>query len=147
MERGDWQATVHGVYISWGCKRDKATAKVRFKNLKNKQQVSRDELFHSPLKLLWIFLVVQWWRVHLPMQGVWVQSLIWEDSWCLGEAGPMCYSYLALMPQLLKPTCSEDTDLQQGSHLSVRLAHHQGWIAVPSCHNSFTAMKPAKLKK
>ena len=21
MERGGWQATVHGVYISWGCKR------------------------------------------------------------------------------------------------------------------------------
>lgn len=62
-------------------------------------------------------------------------------------AGPMCYSYLALMPQLLKPTCSGATDLQQGSHLSERLAHYHGWIAVPSCHNSCTEVKPAKLKK
>ena len=27
-------------------------------------------------------LVVQWLRIHLPMQGIWVWSLIWKDSTC-----------------------------------------------------------------
>ena len=27
-------------------------------------------------------LVVQWLRIHLPMQGTWVQSLVWEDPTC-----------------------------------------------------------------
>ena len=27
-------------------------------------------------------LVVQWLRIHLPMQGTWVGSLVWEDSTC-----------------------------------------------------------------
>ena len=31
-------------------------------------------------------LVVQWLRIHLLMQGTWVQSLVQEDSTCLGAA-------------------------------------------------------------
>ena len=27
-------------------------------------------------------LVVQWLRIHLPVQGIWVQSLVWEDRTC-----------------------------------------------------------------
>ena len=27
-------------------------------------------------------LVVQWLRIHLPMQETWIQSLIWEDPTC-----------------------------------------------------------------
>ena len=27
-------------------------------------------------------LVVQWIRIPLPMQGTWVQSLVWEDPIC-----------------------------------------------------------------
>ena len=34
-------------------------------------------------------LVVQWLRIHLPMQGNRVQSLVWEDPTCHGAAGPM----------------------------------------------------------
>ncbi|XP_059982493.1 geranylgeranyl pyrophosphate synthase isoform X2 [Lagenorhynchus albirostris] len=32
-------------------------------------------------------------RIHLPMQGTWVHSLILEDPTCCGEAKPVCHSY------------------------------------------------------
>ena len=35
-------------------------------------------------------LVVQWLRICLPMQGTWIQSLVWEDSTYLGETKPQC---------------------------------------------------------
>ena len=38
-------------------------------------------------------LVVQWLRVHLPMQGTQVPSLAWEGSTCLGAKKPMCHSH------------------------------------------------------
>ena len=37
-------------------------------------------------------LVVQWLRIHLPMQGTQVQSLLQEDSSGLGTAGPVCHN-------------------------------------------------------
>ena len=60
-------------------------------------------------------LVVQWLRILLPMQGTWVQALVWEDPTCHGAAKPVCHNYWACalepvshnywahMPQLLKP--------------------------------------------
>ena len=33
-------------------------------------------------------LVIQWLRICLPMQGTWVQPLVWEDSTCHGELSP-----------------------------------------------------------
>ena len=35
------------------------------------------------------FLVVQWIRIHLPMQGTQVQSLVWEDPTNLRATKPM----------------------------------------------------------
>ena len=35
-----------------------------------------------PPGILWL---VQWLRVHLPMQRMWVQSLVWEDPTCMGQ--------------------------------------------------------------
>ena len=34
-------------------------------------------------------IVVQWLRICLPMQGTWVQSLLWEDSTCSEAIKPM----------------------------------------------------------
>ena len=34
------------------------------------------------------FPVVRWLGIHLPMQGTWVQFLIWEDATCRGYLGP-----------------------------------------------------------
>ena len=64
-------------------------------------------------------LVVQWLRIHLPMQGTRVWALIQEDPTCCGATKPVCHNYWACalepmshnywahMPQLLKPTCLE----------------------------------------
>ena len=38
-------------------------------------------------------LVVQWLRIHLPMQGAWVQTLVWEDPTCHGATKTVCHNY------------------------------------------------------
>ena len=38
-------------------------------------------------------LVVQWLRVHLPMQGTRVRALVWEDPTCHGVAGLVSHNY------------------------------------------------------
>ena len=69
-------------------------------------------------------LVEQWLRTCLPMQGIWVQSLVQEDPTCCGATKPMCHNYWACAlepvshnywahaPQLLKPACSRAHVLQ-----------------------------------
>ena len=44
----------------------------------------------------WTSLMVQWMGIHLPIQGTRVQSLVWEDSTCVGATE-------ARVPQLLSP--------------------------------------------
>ena len=39
------------------------------------------------------FLVVQWIRVHLPVQGTSVQSLVQEDSTCRRATKPVYHNY------------------------------------------------------
>ena len=39
------------------------------------------------------FLVVQWLRILLPVQGTWVPSLVWEDSTCQGATKPLHHNY------------------------------------------------------
>ena len=41
------------------------------------------------------FLVVQWLRIHLLVQGTWVQSLVGEDPTCHGATKPMCHNYFS----------------------------------------------------
>ena len=41
------------------------------------------------------FLWVQWLVSCLPMQGIQVQSLVWEDLTCLGTAEPADHNYRA----------------------------------------------------
>ena len=41
----------------------------------------------------WTSLVVHWIRIHLPMQGTWVRSLVQEDHTCLGATKPLYHSY------------------------------------------------------
>ena len=40
-------------------------------------------------------LVAQWLRTHLPRQGTWVQSLVWEDPTCRRATKPVHYNYWA----------------------------------------------------
>ena len=49
----------------------------------------------SPVEIIQTgtFLMVQWLRIHLPMQETWVQSLVGEDHTCHRATKPVCYSY------------------------------------------------------
>ena len=38
-------------------------------------------------------LVAQWLRIHLLMQGTWVQALVQEDPTCHGATKPVCHNY------------------------------------------------------
>ena len=38
-------------------------------------------------------LVAQWLRIHLPMQGTWVRSLLREDPTCRRATKPMSHNY------------------------------------------------------
>ena len=38
-------------------------------------------------------VAIQWLSIHLPMQGTWVQSLVWEDSTCHRETKPTYHDY------------------------------------------------------
>ena len=93
-------------------------------------------------------LVAQWLRIHLPVQGTGVQSLVWEDPTCHGATKPMCHNYWAHvletlshnywslctlepvccnywahMPQLLKPVCLEPMLRNKRSHRNEKPAH------------------------
>ena len=43
----------------------------------------------------WIYLVVHYLTVYLPMQWTWVWSLVWEDPTCCGATKPVHHSYWA----------------------------------------------------
>ena len=49
------------------------------------------------------FLVAQWLRICLPMQGTRVQALVQEDPTCGGATKPVSHNYWAHVPQLLSP--------------------------------------------
>ena len=71
------------------------------------------------------YLRVQWIRIHLPMQGTYVQSLVWEGSTCPTATKPMHHNhwahmleplspnYWARVLQLLKPALSRARALQE----------------------------------
>ena len=111
-----------------------------------------------PLSIIWLlkyvniilsyvdFLVVQWLRVLLPMQGTQVQALVREDPTCHRATKPVCHNYWACVleptshnywahvPQLLKSTCLEPVLCNKRSHRNEKPAHHnQEQIGRASC--------------
>ena len=38
-------------------------------------------------------LVAQWLRICLPMQGIRVRALVWEDTTCRGATRPVSHNY------------------------------------------------------
>ena len=69
-------------------------------------------------------LVAQWIRIHLPMQGTQLRSLVREDSTCCGTSKPVCHNCWVPMLQLLKPTYLEPVVHSKGSHCNQNLTHH-----------------------
>ena len=80
-------------------------------------------------------LVAQWLRIRLPMQGTWVQALVWEDPTCRGATKPVRHNYWACalepaihnnwahVPQLLKPAHLEPVLHNKRSHHNEKLMH------------------------
>ena len=55
---------------------------------------SKSLYVHPGIKLLMLdFPVVQWLRIHLPMQGTQVRALVREDPTCCGAAKPVRHNY------------------------------------------------------
>ena len=81
-------------------------------------------------------LVAQWLRIHLPMQGTQVWSLVQEDPTCRGATKPMHHNYWACtleprshnywahVPQLLKPARLEPVLCNKRSHHNEKPTHH-----------------------
>ena len=70
--------------------------------------------------------MVQWLRICLPMQGTWVQSLVQEDSTCLGATKPTRHngSLRALEPVLYN----------KGSHCNEKPKHPNKRAAPTGCN-------------
>ena len=60
-------------------------------------------------------LVVQWLRICLLMQGMWVQSLVWED--------PTCHRQLSPCATATEPVHLEPGLLSKRSHCNEKPAH------------------------
>ena len=103
---------------SWtqdGCRSPSITLWPSHLQRKNRGNVSWMPLYKSQSRTS---LVVQWLRIHLPVQGTWVRALVREDSTCWRATKPVYHNYWACalepvshnywahVPQLLKPTCS-----------------------------------------
>ena len=69
-------------------------------------------------------LVVHQFWVHLPVQGTWIRSLVWEDPTCNGAYKPMCHSYWAHVLQALKPAHPEPVLCNKRSHSKEKPMHH-----------------------
>ena len=54
----------------------------------------------------WPSQVVQWVRIHLPMQGTRVCSLVKEDSTCLGATKSVCHNYRACALEPVSHNCN-----------------------------------------
>ena len=60
----------------------------------------RMKLEHS-----WTSVVAQWLRIRLPVQGTWVQSLVWEDPTCHGATKPVRHNYGACALEPMSHNC------------------------------------------
>ena len=75
------------------------------------------------------FLMVQWLRIHLLMQGTPVQSLIWKDPTCRGPVKPLHRNYWAQMPRNPCSATRETTEMRS-PHTAVKSSPHPA-----ICHN------------
>ena len=80
--------------------------------------------------------VAQWLRIHLQIQGTWVQSLVYKDSTCHGATQSVHHNYLACaldtkscndwaqVPRVLKPLALEPVLCNKRSHCNEKPAYH-----------------------
>ena len=78
-------------------------------------------------KRTWTFLVVQWLRICLPMQGTRVWSLVWEIFTCCRATKPVFCNYWAQAPSLCSVTreTTAMTSLHRATHRNERKPSQQ----------------------
>ena len=107
----------------------KLKCKWRIKDCLRKCTVRANKRYLKWKKVKWAFLMVQWWRICLPMQGTWVWSLGREGpTWCR-TTNPMSHSYrvCGLEPMehpLLKPRYFGACAPNKRSHCNKKPLHH-----------------------
>ena len=104
MDRGAWQ--VHEV-----TKSQTRLSDWHFDFHRGQTYSSRKQLFKDTHRTP---LVVQWLRIHLPMQGTWIWSLIQKYSTCCRAAKPMHHNSWA---QALEPMfCNRRNHINEPTH-------------------------------
>ena len=69
----------------------------------------------GPINMKTVFrtsLVVQWLRICLPIQGTWVQSLVWDDPTCHVTTKPRRHNYWAWAPRVPALQAREATTMR-----------------------------------
>ena len=87
--------------------------------------------------LSWTSLVVQRLGVHLPMQGIWVRSLVREDSTCHGAIHPAATTIEPYAPQEEKKKkyhCNEKPELLKEDELSLTKTKESLRVTVKTKH-------------
>ena len=126
-ELGDGQGRL-ACCSPWGCKESDTTEWLNWTELAAFQPWLHFRSIWEALKqrLSRTSQVVQWIRVPLPMQGTWVQSLVWEDSTSCGTTKPCT--------QLLNSECSRVHVLQQKTPLQWEAHAPQRTVASTHCN-------------
>lgn len=68
------------------------------------------------------FLMVQWLRLYLPMQGTWIGSLVQEDPTYHRATKPTCHKYWAHAPRSPCSAAREATTMRSPMHHAWRVA-------------------------
>ena len=128
---GAWQ-TVHLASGEWAHIMTQALQQTE--NFPHVLKGSRSCFYKS--QSLQAFLVAQWFRILLPMQGTRVRALVQEDPMCRGVTKPVhhnywacaleptSHSYWARVPQLLRPAPLEPVLCNKRSHRNETPMHH-----------------------
>ena len=66
--------------------------------------------------------MVQQLRIHLPMQGTWVQSLVWEDPMCCGTTKPVLSCVWLFVPPWT---------VAHQAPLSIEFSRQEYWSGLP----------------
>ena len=76
------------------------------------------------LKICSVASLVTWWlKIHLPMQGTCIWSLVWEDPTCHRATRSMRYSYWLHTPRSLKSMSLEPVLCNKRNHHNERPGH------------------------
>ena len=76
--------------------------------------------------------MIQWIRICLLMQGMWVWSLVWEDSTYRGAAKPVYHNYRVRALAPMKPACPRASASQQEKPPQWEACAQQ-WRVAPTC--------------